>query len=103
MLRVRHLKKGDTVVALSGSFKGKTGKVTEVKQSKALIRVEGIGTVKKHQKPNQKNPKGDIVEIQRWLPAGKFQVAGTGGKGLGRVGFVVKDSKKERVYSTQRK
>lgn len=103
MSRVKHLKKGDTVVALSGSSKGKTGKVLEVKQSKAMIRVEGIGLVKKNQKPNQSNPKGGIIEIQRWLPAGKFQVANSSGKGLGRVGYSINGTKKERIFSTQRK
>lgn len=100
--RVRHLKKDDLVVALSGAFKGKTGKVLEVRQSLGVIRVDGIGVVKRHSKPSQTNQKGGIVEKNKWLPACKFQVCSTGGKGLGRVGFVEKNGKKERVFSKER-
>ena len=103
MSRVRHLKKGDNVVALSGAVLGQTGKVLEVNHSKGLIQVENVGKQKKHMKPTQQNPKGGIVDQLRWWPASKFQVADASGKGLGRVGFVVKDGKKERVFSKSRK
>lgn len=104
--QVRHLKKGDLVVALSGSFSGKTGKVLEVKQAKGLAKIEGLGTVKRHTKPSQTNPKGGIVEQLRWLPASKFQVCNDSGKGLGRVGFVVEGSgktqSKKRVFGAKK-
>lgn len=99
MMRVSHLKKGDNVVARSGAFKGKSGKVVEVKPAKGLARVEGVGTVKRHTKPNQANPKGGIVEKLRWLPASILQVCSDSGKGLGRAGSEMgKDGKKERVF-----
>jgi large subunit ribosomal protein L24 len=101
--RVRHLKKGDTVVALSGSCLGQKGKVLAVRNKDAKIQVEGIGTVKKHVKPNQQNPKGGIIEQLRWWPACKFQVCDSHGKKLGRVGFKMVGDKKERVFSGERK
>jgi large subunit ribosomal protein L24 len=76
MLRVRHLKKGDQVVALSGAHLGKSGKVSEVNHKRAEIKVEGIGVTKRHQKPNQANRSGGIVEGLRWWPACKFKVVG---------------------------
>ena len=103
MQTVKHLKKGDNVAALSGNFKGSSGKVLEVNQKSGLIRVEGIGTLKKHQKPSQENPKGGIVEVLRWWPACKFQVADSSGTTLGRSGSVIKDGKKTRVFSKKRK
>ncbi len=100
VIRTRHLKKGDNVVALSGSNKGKSGKVLEVRPSKGLVQVEGLGLAKRHTKPSQKDPKGGIVEKNRWLPASIFQVCDGSGKALGRAGFkAVKDGKKERVFS----
>lgn len=101
--RVRHLKKDDMVVALSGSFKGKFGKVLEVKQSKGVVRVEGLGVVKRHTKPTQGNQKGGIVEKNRWLPASKFQVCSDSGKGLGRASFKIENGKKTRVFSSGKK
>ena len=46
-----NVKKGDTVVVLSGKDKGKQGKVV----------VEGVNKVKRHTKPNQKAPQGGIL------------------------------------------
>ena len=102
-VRVRHIKKGDTVVALSGAHLGKFGKVLEVKHSEAAIQVEGVGLQKKHAKPTQTNPKGGIIEILRWWPASKFQVCDASGKALGRTSFAEKNGKKERVFSKKRK
>lgn len=73
---VRHLKKGDTVKALSGAIKGRTGTVLAVKQSKGLIQVDGLGLVKRHVKPTPQS-KGGIVEQNRWFPACKFAVEGS--------------------------
>lgn len=55
------IKSGDTVVVISGKDKGKKGKVLEVILSKDKVLVEGVNSVTKHQKPNQKNPQGGMV------------------------------------------
>ncbi len=57
-----HIKKGDTVVAIAGDDKGKTGKVLAVMPSKGKAIVEGLNFVKKHMRPTQVNPQGGIVE-----------------------------------------
>jgi large subunit ribosomal protein L24 len=103
MSNVKHLKKGDLVVSLSGSEMGKTGKVLEVNQAKALVKVDGLGIVKRHSKPDRNNQKGGIVEKNKWMPACKFQVCDNSGKKLGRVGFKIVGEKKERTFSTARK
>ena len=75
MANTLHIKKDDVVVALSGSFKGKTGKVVKVSLKKGAVQVEGLGLTKRHTKPSQTSPKGGIVEKNRWLPASKFAKA----------------------------
>ena len=57
-----HIKRGDEIVVIAGSHKGKTGKVLEVLPVKERARVEGVAMVKKHQKKSQENPQGAIVE-----------------------------------------
>lgn len=57
-----HVKKGDTVMVIAGSDKGKTGKVLKVYPEKNRAIVEGRNLVKKHTKPNAKNTQGGIVE-----------------------------------------
>ena len=57
-----HIKKGDTVMVLAATSKGKTGTVLRVlvKEQKAIV--EGLNMVSKSQKPSAKNPQGGIVK-----------------------------------------
>ncbi len=57
-----HVKRGDSVVVIAGSQKGKSGKVLEVLAAKQRARVEGLAMIKKHEKKSEKNPQGAITE-----------------------------------------
>jgi large subunit ribosomal protein L24 len=57
-----HVKKGDTVVILSGVDKGKSGKVTRTFPKKGMVLIEGIGKRVKHQKPRRSGQAGQIIE-----------------------------------------
>lgn len=56
------IKKGDTVVVLSGDSKGQEGKVLSVNKDKMTAIVEGVNMVSKHTRPNAANPQGGIVK-----------------------------------------
>lgn len=66
-----HIKKGDTVVILSGVEKGKTGKVIEAYPKQGMVLVEGIGMKKKHQKSRRERQKGQIVDKHMPIRASK--------------------------------
>lgn len=70
-----HIKKGDTVVVLSGNDKGKKGTVSHVMPKKGLAVVEGVNMKKKHQKPRQEGKKGQTIEVALPLQASKLAVA----------------------------
>jgi large subunit ribosomal protein L24 len=57
-----HIKKGDTVVVISGNDRGKQGRVLDINTEKMRAIVEGVNMVKKHTRPNADNPKGGIIE-----------------------------------------
>ena len=57
-----HVKKGDEVVVIAGTEKGKRGKIIEVLRAKQRAIVEGVKLIKKHTKKSQQNPQGAIVE-----------------------------------------
>lgn len=57
-----HVKKGDKVKVIAGSYKGVEGEVKEVFAAKNRAIVEGVNLMKKHTKPTQDNP-GGINEI----------------------------------------
>jgi large subunit ribosomal protein L24 len=62
MQKKLHIKKGDTVVVITGNYRGQKGRVLEVIRKTDRAIVEGVNLVKKHTKPNAKNPQGGIVE-----------------------------------------
>ena len=56
-----HLKKGDKVVVIAGSYKGTEGEVLEVLPKKNRVIVEQVNIRKKHQKPTNESA-GGIIE-----------------------------------------
>ena len=58
----QHVKKNDEVVVISGTEKGKRGKVVEVLATKQRVIIEGLKMIKKHTKRSQQNPEGKIIE-----------------------------------------
>jgi large subunit ribosomal protein L24 len=90
------IKKGDTVVVLSGKDKGKRGQVTEVLVKLDKVVVSGINSVITHKKQTKDSaggrvPKNAPVHISNVaLLDPKHDVAT-------RIGFIVKNGKKVRV------
>ena len=58
------LKKNDNVVVVTGSDRGKRGKVLFIDRKKGKIVVEGINKKKKFVRPSQENPKGGIIRLE---------------------------------------
>ncbi len=57
------IKKGDTVLIISGKDKGKKAKVLEAFPKLDRIIVEGANIVKRHRRPRQEREKGQVVEV----------------------------------------
>ena len=91
-----HIKKGDTVYVNAGNYKGKTGKVLEVIPSKDRVIVEGINLVKKHTKPNPKQPQGGIIEQEAGIHVSNLQLIDPQSGKATRVGYKFVDDKKIR-------
>lgn len=62
MAKKLHIKKGDTVIVISGESKGQKGRVLEVDRENLRAIVEGVNLVAKHQKPNAAYPQGGIIK-----------------------------------------
>ncbi len=61
-MRTFHVKKGDEVVVIAGTQKGKRGKIIEVLTGKERVIVEGAKMIKRHLRKSQQHPNGAIVE-----------------------------------------
>lgn len=57
-----HIKKGDSVIVITGEAKGQQGRILEVLVKKRRAIVEGVNMVSKHTKPNAQNPQGGILK-----------------------------------------
>ncbi|AVX21796.1 MULTISPECIES: 50S ribosomal protein L24 [Carboxydocella] len=92
-----HVKKGDTVVVITGKDAGKKGKVLQVITDKNRVVVEGVNIVKRHTKPNQANPQGGIISKEAPIHASNVMLwCDKCGKGV-RYGKLIKDGVKVRV------
>ncbi len=93
------IKKGDTVVVLTGRDSGRSGEVIQVmpKDEKALVR--GINLVKKHQKQSQ-NQEGGIISKEAAIQLSNLALQDANGKPT-RVGFrILEDGRKVRFAKT---
>lgn len=93
------IKKGDTVKVISGSEKGRTGKILEIDRRSMRARVEGVAMVKRHVKPgrNPSMPDGGIIEKAGTIHVSNLMLVGQDDVPT-RVGFSVQeDGKKVRV------
>lgn len=58
------IKKGDIIKVITGSDKGKTGRVLDIDPKAMRILVEQVNVRSKHTKPSQMNPQGGINKIE---------------------------------------
>ena len=92
------IRKGDTVVVLSGKDKGKTGKVMRVLVEDDRVVVEGVNVIKRHTRPTPRNPSGGILEREQPIYACKVMPLDPSTNKGTRVRFKsLEDGRKVRV------
>ena len=92
------VKKGDTVVVLSGKDKGKSGKVLRVWPAEARALVERLNLVKHFERRSQQNQAGGIVEREGALALSKLAIMCPKCRKPSRVGWKLSgDRSKQRV------
>ncbi len=94
MQKKLHIKKGDTVVVISGESKGQQGKILTIDREKGRAIVESVNMVKRHTKPNAKSPQGGIVEKEASINISNLMVV-VGGKPT-RIGRKTENGKNVR-------
>lgn len=91
------IKKGDTVVVLSGKDKGKSGEVTKVMPKDGKLIVAGANIAIRHRKPTQANPQGGLEKREAPMHISKVALADPKDGKPTRVRFEEKDGKMVRV------
>lgn len=95
------LRKGDSVIVLTGRDKGKRGTVAQ-RTDEAHLLVDGVNMVKKHVKPNpMKGTTGGIVEKAMPIHQSNIAIFNAQTGKADRVGVKVQDDgKRVRVYKS---
>ena len=98
---MKKLRKGDSVIVLTGRDKGKRGTVARRVDDERLI-VEGINLVKKHVKPNpMKGVAGGIVDKDMPIHISNVALFNSATQKADRVGFKsLEDGRKVRVFKS---
>ena len=93
-----NFKVGDEVVVITGSDKGKKGKILKTLKNENKVVVEGVRIVKKHQKPTGQ-AEGGIVEMEAPINASNVMIIDPKTKKRTRIGHTTdtKTSKKIRI------
>ncbi|MCX6260461.1 MAG: 50S ribosomal protein L24 [Bacteroidia bacterium] len=99
MQKKLHIKKGDTVMVITGEFKGQKGRVLEVNRDKNKAIVEGVNTVSKHTKPNAKSPQGGILKKEAPIHLSNLMLIDPASGKPTRIGRKLNDKNKLVRYS----
>ena len=91
------IKKGDTVLIVTGKDKGKKGKVKECFPQEKRIKIEGLVLVKKIIRPKKEGEKGQIVEVPRKIDVSNVKLICPHCHQAVRVGYTMKNGRKVRV------
>lgn len=93
-----NFKIGDEVVVITGSDKGKTGKIVKTLKDENKVVVEGVNIVKRHQKPTGQAT-GGILEIEAPINASNVMIVDPKTKKRTRIGHTTdtKTGKKIRI------
>jgi len=91
------IKKGDTILVISGKDKGKKAKVLESFPVGKKISVEGVNIVKKHRKAKSEKEKGQVVEIPKSIDVSNVKLVCPKCNKAVRVGYKIIEDKKYRI------
>jgi large subunit ribosomal protein L24 len=96
-MAAQKIKKGDTVVVLSGKDKGRTGEVVRAMPKEGKVVVSGVNVAVRHRKPSQANPQGGLERREAPMHVSKVAIADPKTGKPTRVRFEERDGKKVRV------
>ena|SRR3989339_1642538 len=95
-----HVKKNDTVEIICGDHKGATGRVLRVIPDENKVLVQGHNLVKKHVRPNRKNPQGGRINVEQPIHISNVAVVNPKSSKGTRVHYEVKkDGSKVKLAS----
>jgi len=91
------IKKGDTVLIISGKNRGKKAKVLESFPKQGKISVEGVNIVKKHRRPKTEKEKGQVIEVIKPVDVSNVKLVCSKCNKAVRIGYRLTEKGKYRI------
>jgi len=91
------VKKNDTVLIISGKYRGRKGKILRAFPKKDKVLIEGVNLRKKHQKPKKTGDKGEIIEIPAPIHISNVKIICPKCKKATRIGYRIEGGEKYRI------
>jgi len=99
MAKKLHIRRGDTVLVLSGNSRGKKGKVLEIYPVNNKAIVEGVNMVTKHLKPSAAHPNGGIEKQEAAIHISNLMIVDPSTGDPTRIGRKLNKDGKLQRYS----
>ena len=97
------IKVGDNVRVITGSNKGKEGKVLKVLRKENKVLIDGVNIIKKHVKPNRENETGGILEVEAPLHISNVKVVSKETKKEEKAKEAKKEAKAKEAKTSKKK
>lgn len=95
----QRIRKGDLVQVISGSDRGKQGRVSEVRGAVGKLRIEGVRMQKRHLKPGRGGARaGGIVEREGFVDASTVMLVDPTDNKPSRVRMEERDGRRVRIF-----
>ncbi len=91
------IKKGDTIIVITGKDKKRKGKVDRVYPKSHTLIVENMNIYKRHIKKSEQSPEGGVVDVPRPLKSSNVMFECPKCKKPSRLGYEVVNGAKKRV------
>ena len=92
------IKKGDTVLIITGKDNGKKGKVRKAMPKKKTVVIEGLNMIKRHSRTGGQARQGGIIELEAPVDISNIMLICNKCSKPARVGFkLLPDGKKVRI------
>lgn len=95
------IRKGDNIIVISGKDRGKSGTVLRAFPKKNTVLIEGVNTVKRHQKARRQGQQGQIVEKPMPVDVSNVAIKDSKSGKPSRVKFSFDDKKKKIRVTAQ--
>ena len=96
-----NFKVGDEVVVITGSDKGKKGKILKTLKAENKVIVEGVNVRKKHQKPTGQET-GGILDVEKPIAASNVMIVDPKTKKRTRVGHTTEEKSGKKIRITKK-